>query len=165
MGIFGSYIYVGSIKCVDTSIISVDDNGNQIIEKYWRIATHAALICLAASASLRTQPAQSEVPYDIQPRMTFETFKPELPKRTGRNHLLFRDDDGLGEWLTVGHFLGRVCHGSLEEVWWYSESANPIYNRRNLFWWMRSISHDTTALRIHHYCFDRFWRCRCTPST
>jgi len=113
------------------------------IEKHWRIATHAALICLTASASSKTQPAQSEVPYDIQPRMIFETFKPELPKRTGWSHLWFRDDNSFWEGLTVGHFLSRVCHHeSLEQVWWYSESANPIYNRQDLFrQWMRRISH------------------------
>jgi len=44
--------------------------------------THAALMCLIDSASSRTHSRQPGVPYDIQPRINFETFKPELPRRT-----------------------------------------------------------------------------------
>lgn len=47
--------------------------------------TYANLMCLMPSSSPRSQSCQPGSPYDMQPKMIFDTFKPELPRRT-RDH-------------------------------------------------------------------------------
>ena len=46
--------------------------------------TYAALMCLIDSSSGKTHFIQSGEPYDIHPRMIWETFNPELPRRTSK---------------------------------------------------------------------------------
>lgn len=43
---------------------------------------HANFTCSMASFSPRTQGSQFGSPYDIIPRITLDTFNPELPRRT-----------------------------------------------------------------------------------
>ena len=72
--------YIRSIKCRDTVIISVAVS--RWILMRGKGYTYAYLICLIASSSPRTHSAQLGSPYDIAPRMIFETLRPEFPRRT-----------------------------------------------------------------------------------
>lgn len=44
--------------------------------------THANLMCSTPASSPSTQLCQPGSPYDMQPKMSLDTFRPELPRRT-----------------------------------------------------------------------------------
>ena len=76
----------------------------------WRQCTYAYLMCLIPSSSGSTQFCQSGEPYDMHPKMIFETFSPEFPRRTMMTRLRFipakRSRSGAIQ-RTVLHF---GCH-------------------------------------------------------
>ena len=122
-GIFGSYTYVCSIKRVDTSIISVDYRGNQISKSIdgWR----RTQLWYAWKTLLHPRPIPANLGFHMTcNRVWFsKSSSPSCP--SGLNKIIFclGNESNLWKGFTVGHFLGRVCHGGPSKmVSWVRQS-------------------------------------------
>lgn len=82
------WTYVSSVEGLDAMVVSGCESS--IVDMEPRNKTryaYANLICLNAScSSLITHSCHSEEPYCMHPKMTLETFNPEVPRRTLRRY-------------------------------------------------------------------------------
>ena len=65
--------------------------------------TYAYLMCLIASSSGKTQLCHSGEPYDMHPRMIFDTFSPEFPRRTAGSTCQHLAQRSLKERIQTDH--------------------------------------------------------------
>ena len=108
--------HICSVEGGDAVIIAAVGGVQPGANMYSGASTDAYLMCLIASSSGSTQFIQSLDPYDMHPRMIFDTFSPELPRRTTQERhqqdLQYHAQNALTP--TVGHFRGHSC--SLQKV-------------------------------------------------
>ena len=80
--------YVGCIEGLNAMVVPKDKAIRDSLESTVLETglTYANLMCLIASSSGSTQSCQPFEPYDIQPRMIFETLSPDFPRRTITSH-------------------------------------------------------------------------------
>ena len=93
--------------------------------------TYANLMCLIASSSGRDQLWNSGEPYDMHPRMIFETFRPELPRRTIR-FCVSTHPRKKPCLLTILHLRRRVLRRSAHYCLLICSHCTPLYMRKCL---------------------------------
>ena len=122
-------------------------------------------MCLIASSSGSTQSCQPFEPYDIQPRMIFETLRPEFPRRTvnkidieSKRTVVHKEE--MAEALTVLHLVHNGRHRSTRGdmvVESSREGTGRLRRQDNACCWLTTVSrcaniYDLWVLRTSSGC-------------